>query len=47
MQQNNFEYIVKPPEPDFWRIPTDNDFGTECRIGVVWKDAGKNRTEIN
>ncbi len=45
MQQNNFEYIVKPPEPDFWRIPTDNDFGNGMpQRCAVWKNAGKNRT---
>jgi beta-galactosidase len=44
MQRNNFEYIIKPPEPDFWRIPTDNDFGNGMpQRCAVWKMAGKNR----
>jgi len=34
----------KGPEPDFWRAPTDNDFGNgldkRCR---VWRKAGENR----
>ncbi len=43
MQLNNYEYIVKPPEPDFWRIPTDNDFGNGMpQRCIVWKDAGRN-----
>ncbi len=43
MQRNNNEYIVKPPEPDFWRIPTDNDFGNGMpQRCAVWKDAGRN-----
>jgi beta-galactosidase len=40
----NFEYIVEPPQPDFWRIPTDNDFGNGMpRRCAIWKEAGKNR----
>jgi beta-galactosidase len=39
------EYIVRSPEPDFWRIPTDNDFGNGMpRRCKVWKNAGKNRS---
>jgi len=41
----NTETIVKSPEPDFWRIPTDNDFGNGMpRRCAIWKDAGQNRT---
>ncbi|MBN1413732.1 MAG: DUF4981 domain-containing protein [Bacteroidales bacterium] len=41
----NVETIVKAPEPDFWRIPTDNDFGNGMpRRCAIWKDAGKNKT---
>jgi beta-galactosidase len=37
------ETLVQSPEPDFWRIPTDNDFGNSMpRRCAVWKDAGKN-----
>ena len=35
------ELIKKGPEPNFWRAPTDNDFGGrwQDRLGM-WKDAG-------
>ncbi|KJF45338.1 glycoside hydrolase family 2 TIM barrel-domain containing protein [Draconibacterium sediminis] len=34
--------IIKGPQPDFWRVPTDNDygFGMVKKMGV-WKDANK------
>ena len=36
------ELIIKGPEPDFWRAPTDNDYGygMDTRLGV-WKKAGE------
>ncbi len=38
---NGYELIVSPLVPDFWRAPTDNDFGNNmpdrCKI---WKEAG-------
>jgi beta-galactosidase len=36
------ELIKKGPEPDFWRPPTDNDYGNgmDKRL-VVWKKAGE------
>ena len=38
---NGYELIVSPLIPDFWRAPTDNDFGNNmpdrCKI---WKEAG-------
>ena len=36
------ELIKKGPEPDFWRPPTDNDYGNnmDSRLGV-WKKAGE------
>jgi beta-galactosidase len=39
------DLIVRGPEPNFWRAPTDNDFGYKIyeRLGV-WEDAGPNRT---
>ena len=39
------ELMVSPLEPDFWRAPTDNDYGSRMpsRQGV-WRDAGRIRT---
>ena len=41
------EYFERGPEPDFWRPPTDNDFGNgmpeRC---AVWKEAGKTRKVV-
>ena len=36
------ELLLKSPEPDFWRPPTDNDYGygMEFRL-AVWKKAGE------
>ncbi len=43
---NNYELLTQPMVPDFWRAPTDNDFGnkmqTRCK---VWKDVMKS-TEL-
>ncbi len=40
------ELILKGPEPDFWRPPTDNDYGNRMdRRLEVWKKAGE-RTAI-
>jgi beta-galactosidase len=39
------ELLVSPLEPDFWRAPTDNDYGSRMpRRQAVWKDAGRVRT---
>jgi beta-galactosidase len=42
------EIVEKSMIPDFWRAPTDNDFGNSlperCEI---WKDAGKNARLVN
>jgi beta-galactosidase len=39
------ELIEQAPEPNFWRAPTDNDFGnrmpTRC---ALWRKAGEHRT---
>jgi beta-galactosidase len=36
------ELLVKGPEPDFWRPPTDNDYGYNMdRQFGVWKKAGE------
>ncbi|MGJ5641252.1 glycoside hydrolase family 2 TIM barrel-domain containing protein [Formosa sp. S-31] len=40
---NGLELIKAPMIPDFWRAPTDNDFGNNMpKRCQVWKDAGKN-----
>ncbi|MGA1976394.1 MAG: glycoside hydrolase family 2 TIM barrel-domain containing protein [Bacteroidales bacterium] len=37
------ELILKGPEPDFWRAPTDNDYGYGMdTLLAVWKKAGEN-----
>lgn len=40
--------IKQGPEPDFWRAPTDNDFGNGMPVvSNVWRTAGKNRSLID
>ncbi|MDP4239306.1 MAG: glycoside hydrolase family 2 TIM barrel-domain containing protein, partial [Bacteroidota bacterium] len=42
------EYLRDKPTPNFWRAPTDNDFGNEMgRICNVWRTAGENTTVKN
>lgn len=42
------EYFKQYPEPNFWRAPTDNDFGNKMPIKLnVWRNAGKNYTLEN
>ncbi|MGB5808989.1 MAG: glycoside hydrolase family 2 TIM barrel-domain containing protein [Polyangiales bacterium] len=37
------ELLAQPLRPDFWRAPTDNDFGTALeQRAAVWRDAGAN-----
>ncbi|MRX69773.1 beta-galactosidase [Flavobacterium resistens] len=39
------EYFKQYPEPNFWRAPTDNDFGNKMPIkSNVWRTAGNNYT---
>jgi beta-galactosidase len=39
------EYFKQYPEPNFWRAPTDNDFGNKMPVKAnVWRTAGKNYT---
>lgn len=39
------ELLKKGPEPDFWRPPTDNDYGYDMDKTLgVWKKAGENAT---
>ena len=42
-KSNGHELVLSGPRPDFWRPPTDNDYGNgmEIRDGD-WKDAGMN-----
>ena len=45
MQVAGQEMFLQGPEPDFWRPPTDNDFGNNMHFwAAVWKEAGKRRT---
>jgi len=39
------EYLRRGPQPNFWRPPTDNDYGNDMpeRLGV-WRDAAAART---
>jgi beta-galactosidase len=39
------EFVKTGPVPNFWRAPTDNDFGSDMpqRLGI-WRKAGENRT---
>ena len=39
------DLIRTGPVPEFWRAPTDNDFGSDAQIrGRVWRGAGAART---
>ncbi|POY40562.1 beta-galactosidase [Flavobacterium alvei] len=39
------EYFKQYPEPNFWRAPTDNDFGNKMPVrNNVWRSAGTNYT---
>jgi beta-galactosidase len=36
--------IISPPEPFFWRAPTDNDFGNNMQVSLgIWRTAHVNR----
>jgi beta-galactosidase len=38
------ELVVEGPKPNFWRAPTDNDFGNRMpKVSGVWRKAGENR----
>ena len=40
----NKNYIINGPKPNFWRPPTDNDFGNNMPVRLyVWKEASENR----
>jgi beta-galactosidase len=44
LEYDGKQFLTRGPEPDFWRAPTDNDFGNgmpdRC---AVWKDASVSR----
>lgn len=40
--------VTSAPVPNFWRAPTDNDFGENLQISLnVWRTAGDNRNLIS
>ncbi len=39
------ERLLSGPQPNFWRAPTDNDFGGRWQLKLaIWRHAGANRT---
>ena len=44
LRRAGLERLVSPPAPNFWRAPTDNDFGADLQLrSRVWRDAGVDR----
>ena len=44
-RSGNTEFILQSPVPDFWRAPTDNDFGNRMHKRCkVWRKAGERMT---
>ena len=42
---NGNDHIVEGPTPNFWRIPTDNDYGNNmAKRSSIWKRASENQT---
>jgi len=42
------ELLLAPLAPNFWRAPTDNDFGNYMQDwAAVWEQAGRNRTLLS
>ncbi len=42
------DLIARGPQPDFWRAPTDNDFGNQMNARCsVWRHAGENREGVS
>lgn len=42
------EMLLKGPQPDFWRPPTDNDYGYNMdKLLGIWKRAGENSKVTN
>ncbi|MDR3737358.1 MAG: glycoside hydrolase family 2 TIM barrel-domain containing protein [Acidobacteriaceae bacterium] len=45
---NGRQFIVSPLEPNFWRVPTDNDLGTHLQVKLAaWRTAGVNAKLIS
>ncbi|MDR1895736.1 MAG: DUF4981 domain-containing protein, partial [Prevotellaceae bacterium] len=45
LQYGDKNVWVSGPQPDFWRAPTDNDFGNRMpELSNIWKFAGQNKT---
>jgi len=43
-QYKEIELLLSGPEPNFWRAPTDNDFGGRWQLKLaIWRHAGANR----
>ncbi len=43
-KKGDTEFLLSGPVPDFWRAPTDNDFGNGLdRRSRVWRKAGETR----
>jgi beta-galactosidase len=44
LKYEGVEVLESGPVPDFWRAPTDNDYGNEMPVRcAVWREAGRNR----
>jgi len=44
LEYNGKQYLERGPVPNFWRAPTDNDFGNQMQKRCeVWKDASTQR----
>jgi beta-galactosidase len=45
LMYSGVEFIEKGPVPDFWRAPTDNDYGNGMPVRCsIWREAGGMRT---
>jgi beta-galactosidase len=45
LEYDGRKYLVQGPVPNFWRAPTDNDFGNKMQFRcAAWKDASESRT---
>lgn len=48
MEIDGRELLLTPLVPNFWRAPTDNDYGNYMRDwAAVWEQAGRNRSLVN
>ncbi|SHF09976.1 beta-galactosidase [Mariniphaga anaerophila] len=47
-KKGDVEFIQEGPVPNFWRAPTDNDFGNNLhKRSRVWREAGKKRQVVS